>query len=91
MRIRNAVMIYQIEDKADKVGRGSVWRACLAIQRSCENEALGDLVSELAYGYCMGRDSNLNHLKQICADNKDSDGEFRQAIVALENAIDIAT
>jgi hypothetical protein len=80
----------QIEERADKQDRGSVWRACLAIQRSCENDALGKLVVELGYGYCMGRDT-LKHLKGICDDHlHDSKGEFHQAVQALQNAVEMA-
>jgi len=82
--------ISQIEDHADKQDRGSIWRACLAIQRSCENKGLGNLVAELGYNYCTGRNI-LKHLKQICTDHlKDSKGEFHQAVIALKNAIDMA-
>ena len=90
MKFTNAIMMGQIEDRADKQDRGSMWRACLAIQRSCGNEALGKLVTELGYRYCMGTDTT-KHLKEICSDHlHDSDGEFHQALRALENAIKMA-
>jgi len=90
MKITNAVMMGQIEDRADQEERGSVWRACLAIQRSCENEALGDLITELGYGYCMGRNT-LDHLREICSDQlPGSRDEFQQALIALKNAVEMA-
>ena len=90
MNFTNAIMMGQVEDRADKEDRGSVWRACLAIQRSCENEALGKLVTELGYGYCGGRNT-LKHLQRVCDDHlNSSDGEFHQALLALENAIEMA-
>lgn len=84
-------MFEHIEEQADQQGRGSIWRACLAIQRSSSNKALGDLAVELAYGYCAGKNSNLEHLRDIVQDHlQDSDGEFYEAMVALKNAIELA-
>jgi hypothetical protein len=63
----------------------------LAIQRSTDNKALGDLVIELGYGYCSGKHSNLNHLKTIVKDHLEgSKGEFHEALMALKNAVDLA-
>lgn len=90
MRILNASTMGQIEERADEMGKGSIWRACLAIQRSCGNDALGSLIHELAYGYCMGRDGVLVDLENICKDNQDATGEFKEAVQALKNAIEMA-
>lgn len=90
MRILNASTMGQIEERADEMGKGSVWRACLAIQRSCGNDALGSLMQELAYGYCMGRDGALRDLDSICKDNQNATGEFKEAVQALKNAIEMA-
>jgi hypothetical protein len=91
MKSQNPRMFENIEQQADAKGRGSIWRACLAIQRSAENKALGDLAVELAYGYCAGKNSNLNHLKTIVKDHLEgSKGEFHEALIALKNAVDLA-
>jgi hypothetical protein len=80
-----------IEEKADKDGKGSVWRACLAVQRSSKNKELGEAVLKLGYGYCLGKKSNiqkLNKVVNILFDN--SSEEFREALRALRNAIIIS-
>ena len=79
--------LIQTETAADKNGTGSIWRACLAIQRSCGNPGLGNLVLELGYGHCAGR-AVLGHLENIYRDQvPGATGEFMEALKALKNAI----
>jgi hypothetical protein len=90
MKFQNPKTFGHIEEQADAEGRGSIWRACLAVQRSAENKALGNLTIELGYGYCSGKNSNINHLKTIVKDHLEgSKEEFHEALVALKNAIDL--
>jgi hypothetical protein len=90
MKFTNAITISQIENRADTEGRGSIWRACLAVERSCNNEVLGDAVSELGLRYCLGQNI-LKRLQGICSKHmNESEGEFREALRALENAIEMA-
>lgn len=82
--------LIQTETMADQKGTGSVWRACLAVQRSCDNPGLGNLVMELGYGHCAGRNV-LGHLENIYQDQfPGSIGEFREALKALKNAIELS-
>lgn len=75
---------------ADKNGKGSVFRACIAFQRSCNNEELGDKVVELGYKYVLGQDV-VSKLENICIEHEDSTGEFREAVRALRNATEMAS
>jgi hypothetical protein len=92
MRPISAQMMMKIEDRADQEGRGSVWRACLAVGRSCDHAGLEGMVMEMAIGYCNGLGAtNLNHLERLCAENlPGAKGEFREALVALKNAVEMA-
>jgi len=91
MRIQDYKEAESIETDADKNGKGSVWRACLAVNRSIENKAIGKLVLELGYGYCNGLDRNLSHLETVYKDQeKGSKGEFHEALIALKNAVELA-
>lgn len=81
------MIMSQIEDQADSQGKGSVWRACLAISRSSKNKALSGLIMELAYSYCTGRNT-IKHLHNICNDHiNETEGEEHQGFIALQNAI----
>lgn len=84
----NQVIMAIIETKADREGTGSIWRGCLAIKRSCENKALGNLVLQIGYQYCSGQ-HGLQYLESFCIDHANSPGEFGQAVIALRNAIEM--
>jgi hypothetical protein len=91
MKFRNPRIIEHIEQQADADDRGSIWRACLAVQRSTDDKNLGNFVIELACGYCFGKNSNLEYLNTIVRDHfDDTEGEFHEAIYALKNAIELA-
>lgn len=81
----------EIEDRADRDGKGSVWRACLAVSRCDESTTLGDVVMQIAISYCNGDNTALKQLGRIYADNlQGAHGEFKEALKALKNAIDMA-
>lgn len=85
--------IETIEKEADQKGRGSVFRACLAVFRSCPNKNLGILIMELGYKYAVGISTAiLQPLSNICNShiNANQEGEFHEALKALRNAIEIA-
>ena len=89
MEAINPHQIGNCEDHADKNGTGSVFRACLAIQRACPNKSLGNLVMELGHSFRTGRDIK-KHLETICEDHfRDASGEFREALQALKNALEL--
>lgn len=93
MKIQNAKTIGDIENQADSKGRGSVFRACLAIQRSGTDE-IGSKVFELGYSYVAGMDT-LKQLKAVVTEtlpkaNLLGSSEFEQALQALKNALEDA-
>lgn len=89
MKIRNAKTIGDIENQADSKGRGSVFRACLAIQRSGTDE-IGSKAFELGYNYVAGIDT-IKQLKAVVDEVfPKSEGEFKQALQALKNALEDA-
>ncbi len=90
MKIQNPKTVGHIENQADEKGRGSVFRACLAIQRSSNKEDLGSKAFELGYGYVVGSDT-LKQLEALVNENfPKAEGEFKQALQALKNALEDA-
>lgn len=90
MKIQNPQIVGHIERQADEKGRGSVFRACLAIQRSTDKEDLGSKAFELGYGYVSGTDT-LKQLKALADEYfPKAEGEFKQALQALNNALEDA-
>ena len=80
--------IANVEAIAEKRNKGSVFRGCLAFQRSCNN-SMGDVIISLGFRYVMGQQTLLN-IEQICNRfEEDASGEFKEAIFALKNAIEI--
>ena len=83
-------VIEVLEFRSDKNGTGSVFRACLAIHRCCREESFSNLILELGKRYC-ATGEGLDHLSNFCKDHfKDSSGEFREGVIALQNAIGLA-
>jgi hypothetical protein len=90
MKIQNVKTIGDIENQADSKGRGSVFRACLAIQRSSSTEEIGSKAFELGYNYVAGIDT-IKQLKALVDEVfPKSEGEFKQALQALKNALEDA-
>lgn len=90
MKLQNPQVVGHIENQGDSNGRGSVFRACLAVQRSSEDENLGSKAFELGYGYVVGLDT-LQQLKALVQENTPkANGEFEQALQALKNALEDA-
>lgn len=88
MKIKSHTILGTLEATADKIGKGSVFRACIAFQRSCPSEEVGNKMLELGYKYLMGK-GVLSEMQNICIKYEDSNGEFREAIRALQNSIEM--
>jgi hypothetical protein len=90
IKLNNPHVVGHIEDQGDKIGRGSVFRACLAIQRSSDNEELGSNAFNLGYNYVSGIDT-LKQLKALVTEYlPNASAEFEQALIALRNALEDA-
>lgn len=89
MKIKSHAILGTLEEIADKSGRGSIFRACIAFQRSCPSEETGDKIVELGYKYVLGK-GVLSQIQNICIKYEDSTGELREAVRALQNGIEMA-
>jgi len=90
MKIKSHIVLGSLEAMADKTGKGSLFRACIAFQRSCSSEEIGDKIVGLGYSYILGKDV-IQQIDSICSENESSTGEFREAVRALRNAIEMAS
>lgn len=83
----NQFTLMLIEKNADKIGRGSIFRACLAIKRSCkDNPKFGEKVLNLGIEYCLGT-KDLTELINISNNNTEHEGILKESFHALQNAI----
>jgi hypothetical protein len=75
----------KIEEMADKEGKGSIFRSCLAYSRSCPEKIKGNRALSLGIIFVIYKQNIINELEELC--NLNGSEEFLEAIKAMKNAI----